>query len=133
MDWYAFSVHVASDGVHMVRDGPWATSFDNEAVSFFANGKLLRTYTIAELVDLRFAMAYSVSHFHWSRDRRLDNVALVYTVRTYDLNSYEFDLTTGEIKSALHPARWLGAILIVGGAVLAIILYRRWRSRLRPT
>src|SRR2546428_329551 len=51
VDWYAHGVEVASDGVHLIRHGPWASSTDQEAISFFANGKLLRTYLIRELVD----------------------------------------------------------------------------------
>jgi hypothetical protein len=45
VDWYAFNVEVASDGEHLIRNGPWARTAEKnqEAVSFFGNGKLLKT------------------------------------------------------------------------------------------
>ena len=61
VDWYA-GVVVASDGVHLIRHGPWPAlpeswykgplgpALDQEALSFFANGQLVRTYRIGELV-----------------------------------------------------------------------------------
>ena len=41
IDWYAHNVEIESDGVHLIRMGPWASSTDTEAFSFFANGELM--------------------------------------------------------------------------------------------
>lgn len=126
VDWYAYDVDVASDGIHLVRHGPWASCVDQEAFSFLANGKLVRTYAVSELIDLKFLLPHSVSHFQWSHGSRLDDAALRYAVSTKDGNSFVFDITDGSIVQETRYARimkWTGfaaiPIVIVGLIVLA--------------
>jgi hypothetical protein len=122
VDWYAHEVQVLSDGVHLVRYGPWASSTDQEAVSFFASGVLLRTYAIRDLVDLPFALHSTVSHFFWEDSARLDERRLKYLLTTGDGNRFLFDLRTGQILSQHRPARVIMetvAVAVVLGALLA--------------
>jgi hypothetical protein len=100
VDWYAFKVDIASDGVHLIRHGPWATFTHEEAISFFANGQLLRTHLIQELVDDDTKLRRSVSHFLWREDGRFDDAAFSYALKTKDGNRFVFDARTGEIVSA---------------------------------
>jgi hypothetical protein len=84
VDWYA-GVTLSSDGVHLVRHGPWAVlpegrhkgpleaALDQEALSFFANGQLVRTYRIGELVKDPDRLPRSVSHFDWQDKGQLDD------------------------------------------------------------
>jgi hypothetical protein len=133
VSWYAYDVEVASDGVHLVRHGPWAFRSDEEAVSFFANGKLVRTYVISELVDLKFLLPHSVSHFQWSEGGHLDDAALRYVVSTKDGNSFVFDVTNGNIVKETRNARlklWAALIAVaVFAAALTAIVVRRKRMR----
>lgn len=105
VDWYAYSVEPLSDGVHLVRHGPWATSSDSEAVAFFANGELIRSYTVGDLVAIPSLMPHSVSHFFWRLEERLDDSATTYTISTLHREQYTFDVTTGEIIDSFSPVR----------------------------
>src|SRR5690606_16866170 len=49
-DWFAYEVLVPNDGESIVRMGPWASNFTDEAFSFIRNGALVRKVAINELV-----------------------------------------------------------------------------------
>jgi hypothetical protein len=130
VDWYAHHIIVASDGVHLIRHGPWPSSTNQEAIAFFANGELLRTYQIKELVDIPFLLPHSVSHFEWLKSDAFDESKLEYSVTTYDGSRILFDARTGEIVSSLRPARMVGFPIAIGGVgVLAWLIIRRWRRK----
>lgn len=99
VDWYAYDVEIFSDGVHVVRHGPWASKVTDEALTFFAQGRPLRTHSVADLVRDTRRLQRSVSHFDWSIDSQLDDDGLRYTLLTVDHRCYVFDATTGEIIS----------------------------------
>jgi hypothetical protein len=99
VDWYASYVEVVSDGVHLVRFGPWAHSPEQEALTFFASGKEIRSYTIGELVAEPDKLPHSVSHFVWEKDIKLDDANLLYRLTTKNGEQYVFDITTGAIVS----------------------------------
>lgn len=99
VSWYAFGTEIFSDGVHVVRHGPWASRFSDEAISFFEKDKLLKTYRVSDLVMDRRRVERTVSHFFWSEESRLEDGALRYTLWTADRRCYVFDVTTGEIVS----------------------------------
>jgi hypothetical protein len=157
--WYANGIVVASDGIHLIRYGPWAVrpkdrksplgaALDQEALSFFANGQLLRTYRIGELVDDPDRLPRSVSHFEWRGEGELDDARSEYTLTTLDGNRFVFDVRTGRIVSeqrfvfdvrtegivsesgVRQATRWrwwvtLGTVVV--GVVVWVAL--RWRSR----
>ena len=144
VDWHANRVELTSDGVHLVRHGPWALgpqgawgpALKQEALSFFANGQLLRSYQIGELVDDPTYLRRSVSHFEWDeyQEERLDHRQMLYTLRTADGNWYVFDLRTGIIVSKtrrLAFAWWLaiGVMIYLGCCVLAIRTRQRFAGR----
>jgi hypothetical protein len=137
VDWYAYGVEVASDGVHLIRHGPWASSTDDEAISFFANGKKLRTYEVRELVDKPRLMEYSVSHFRWQKDRWFDDDRLEYGLATLDGNQFVFDVRTGEIITKWPPkTRIVVALFLVvalsGLVILGCVIVRRWQRARSP-
>ncbi len=99
VDWYAHGVEIFSDGTHLIRHGPWASRVTDEAISFFSKDKLLRKYSVSDLVKDRRKLQRTVSHFSWSLDSRLDDDGLRYTLITVDHRCYVFDAATGEIIS----------------------------------
>ncbi|CAN0331210.1 unnamed protein product, partial [Phaeothamnion confervicola] len=132
VDWYAHGVDVASDGVHIIRGGPWPylpsdrpaptdEALATEAVSFFASGRLVRTYSIGELVDRPDRLPRSVSHFLWIREANFDDERLEYTLATHDGNRFVFDARTGAIisRSRVGLATWWGWWVIGGVGTLA--------------
>lgn len=137
VDWYSYDVDVAWDGIHLVRHGPWASSIQDEAFSFFADGQLIRTYTVSDLVDLKFLLPHSASHFQWSESQSLHNAFLRYYVTTKDGNHFVFDITNGSIvEEARHGRVHLGVALASVAALvfglIAFALHRKRRGRGAP-
>src|SRR5262245_22152645 len=140
VDWYTHGVHLTPDGVHLIRPGPWAwlgddkmPDLDVEAVSFFANGRLLRTYRVRELVDAPGRFERSVSHYRWQQDGRVSGES-EYTITTLDGNRFVFDVRTGEIVSESRMgwvSRW-GWQAALGAAAVVVAAWFIWhRSRRR--
>jgi len=148
VDWYARAL-VPSGGEYLVRlgNGPdyWSGSYDDEALTFFSNGQPLKTYTAKELIDLPWLLphwshgAYSWL-LGWGPSKKDGHAELTLDSNTYSNESVtfdhqnetvelltvlgdrlKFDLRTGEIVSAKHPATLttvvMFAILLVGYAV----------------
>ena len=111
--WYAHNVEPLSDGVHLVRPGPWASSSNSEAVAFFAKGKLIRSYTVRDLVADPDLMPHSVSHFKWRSYEHLNDHEKTYTIETKHGERYKFDVTTGDISSSFSPILWFLAVAII--------------------
>lgn len=108
-DWHREKIEVLDDGVHMIRHGDWPSrkgGFKNkvlgkdelarEAVSFFANGKLLREVSIGEVVDDPTKLPLTVSHFRWLKSSQVLIPIRQFEVITLDGNRVRFDLTTGK-------------------------------------
>jgi hypothetical protein len=142
VDWYAYGVDLTPDGVHLIRPGPWARLLDDrtpdldcEAVSFFANGRLIRTYHIRELVDDPGRFKRSVSHFSWREEGRVSG-EFEYTITTRDGNRFVFDIRTGAVVSEARMGRvtWWGKrlALLVVGVLAAWLIYRRRSRKQRP-
>jgi hypothetical protein len=130
VDWYAHSVMVFSDGVHVVRSGPWARELSDEALTFFANGKMLRSYRVGDLVDLKIFLERTVSHFWWERadDSEFNETNHTFSLATISDEKYTFDYTTGEIISARRPMRAFVVLLAVIVLFLALRRFGRGRS-----
>ncbi len=128
VDWYASSVVVLSDGVHVVRWGPWAERLSDEALTFFANGKELRSYRISDLVDTSFGLERTVSHFFWQRgdSAEFNENNHTFSLITVSDEKYNFDYTTGEMISARRPLRAFMVLVAIAGLFL---LLRRFRAR----
>jgi hypothetical protein len=162
VDWYARRVELASDGIHLIRHGRWpsvppdpplsgipiigrwlsglihrnaplGSALDQEALSFFANGQLLHTYRIGELVDAPDLLRRTVSHFDWEDEGRFDENRLEYMLTTLDGNRFVFDLRTGGIVTQSRRGRpiWWGwwAILGVAGIGAVVWIARRRRAK----
>lgn len=112
VDWYAYHIEVASDGVHLLRHVSSATSPHDEAVAFFADGQLLQAYRVRDLMDVPWLLPPSVLFIHWTDDDlvQFDEAAQTHTIRTVHGERWVFDITTGTVIDAWHPVRWLGAI-----------------------
>jgi hypothetical protein len=127
VDWYAYSVLVASDSVHLVRRGPWAETLSDEAITFFANGKELRSYKVGDLVDTQYLLPQTVSHFMWVDNMKLDDGKLTLSVATLSKEKYVFDYTTGKIISASRPIRAIVVAILAALIFIAFLIVRRRR------
>lgn len=123
--WYAYGVIVASDGSHVIRHGPWASSSGDEAFTFFADGREIRSYRINELVGNPEFLPHSVSHFMWLGNHQLDDSAGTWAIRTLNGEYYTFDISTGEILSSFRLRRWIFGVGVPIIVVALVLLLRR--------
>jgi len=121
--WYAHEVKIASDGVHLVKHGPWASNQDQEAISFYSKGFLVRSYKIKELVSFPFLMPHTVSHFYWRAYENLDDKRLLFTLITLHGDYYAFDIRTGKIVSSFKGSIWFS--IVISLTLLITVLLKR--------
>jgi hypothetical protein len=155
VDWCG-NVLLPSDGVHVVRTGHWARTYEGynqEAITFFAGGKRLKSYQVNDLVTLPYLLPHSSSHFEWRRlitpedgaqsftimERRypyeagvvFDQNAHTMTLETLQGDCYAFDLKTGEIVSARRPVRTIAISLLALSSLLYVWYLIRATARAR--
>jgi hypothetical protein len=116
--WYSFEVFISMDGRLLVQMGPWNSgqevSKTDLAVAFHKDGKLIKSYSTAELIKDPEKIERSASHYRWrapspfSSDLTEAQKAALsphlsyekeFTLNTIDGWTYVFDATTGQIKS----------------------------------
>ena len=126
-DWWASTVHLANDGRHLVREGPWASKPTDEAVSFFEDGRLLKSYQINELVSDISNVRRSVSHFEWENGFVLEDASQTLTISAFDGKTLKFNVATGElitgpISEEPKPSSGLciGSAFLLGLAILSL-------------
>ena len=131
--WCDSRVEPLSDGFHLVRHGG-SLGAEGEAVAFFANGSLVGSYAISELMDLSSRMPRTGSGWIlWASSLRLLDDAKQYEIWTRHGEHYVFDVTTGEIVRQFRlPRVLLGiAIGLVVVAIVSVCLFRRRRNARR--
>jgi hypothetical protein len=146
VDW-AGDVILPSGPTYLIRKGGWARQDDGygvEAIAFLANGRVLKTYRVCDLVDFPWLLPHSASHYQWQKTLSLeegahisrvhfvqagavdrnDGVLLSEQLHTLQLetlqgDSYVFDITTGDIIESHRSMRIVLAFI----AIFAIPLY----------
>lgn len=105
IDWFAYSVDVASDGRHLVRWGPWANTGEYEelAVAFYEDGKEIKRYRIRDLVAEPQKLPESASHLKWRLYSNFDDRRGRLTIITLNNERYTFDIRSGEILTKSQP------------------------------
>jgi hypothetical protein len=151
------NVFPASDGVHLVRlDGEWwrekdftggrarlpddevERQLDAPAVSFFADGKLIRRYTVREVVADPAALPQTPQYVLWSAGGVLNEETGRFVLVTQDSQRVAFDYRTGEIVSRAPAGLGnplMTALLTAAGILVAAVLavwawlvFVRWRK-----
>lgn len=97
VSWYAFTVFPATDGDHLVRIGPWASSTEQLALSFYSKGVEIKRYLIKDLVKDPSRLRNTVSHFFWIAENHYDDKTQQFHLKTMDRKEYKFSILTGEI------------------------------------
>lgn len=100
--WFSPQTFLADDGRSLVRMGPWAAlpASAELAVAFYRDGREVRRYVVADLIDDTSSLVRSVSHYMWQSNLsgypllRSDGKFLVQTVEGRVL---AFDVLTGEL------------------------------------
>ena len=116
--WYSFEVFMSMDGRYLVQMGPWSSGQEvskaDLAVAFHRDGKLMKSYSTAELIKAPEKIERSASHYRWrspspfsreltDKQKEALRPHLSYqnefTLNTIDGWTYVFDAATGNIKS----------------------------------
>jgi hypothetical protein len=135
VDWYAYEVYPASDGVHLVRPGLsrlWSPPGWNDiAVEFYASGKLLRSYKVRELVDVPRLLISDSFVPKWRAEHNFEDTTLRYTLRTIHGEQFVFDARTGEMLEGSRLVAWArsGGLFAALGALVLISLVWDWKHR----
>jgi len=147
-DWYAYGVYPADDGVHLVREDSPArmlSSFvakrlpeetvrkqlDGPALSFVADGKVLKTYTVRELVAKPDELPNSVTHVLWMAGGMVTRDGKRFVLLTQDAQQIVFDLATGDIVSRKAAGLgnvqvWVARGLMAFVALFLAAAFARW-------
>ena len=68
-DFYSFATFLTSDGKYLVAMGPWnwgdKPSKEDIALSFFRDGKLIRQFSTAEIIQDPSKVKVTASHYFW--------------------------------------------------------------------
>ncbi len=146
VDWYDYEAFPCDDGVHLVRihgeNDQWRhyktdkrlpeetveEQLASPAISFYANGELLRTYSVREIVGRPDALPHTMRYILW-------NAGCVFTVdnkqfvlMTQDERQVFFDLATGQITinreaGSKNAQEWVMrlSLAIVGTAIVVVM------------
>lgn len=126
VDWYAFKVHVASDGIHVIRMGNWPSDPISEAFTILRNGEVVRTYKISDIVSDRSKLEATVTSYRWNKGCRLDDARSTFVVNAIDGRTLQIGLWDRHLDSYLDWVVVLGGLLAVGLVFLAI--RRTWAA-----
>ncbi len=145
-DWYDYEAHTANDGVHLVRvhgeNDQWrhypnARKLPDEtideqlaapAISFYANGQLLRTYSVRELVARPDDLPHTMRFILWNAGGVVSKDGTQFVLMTQDSRQLFFDLATGRLldsrDAGLGNAKvWVIRIslALVGTAIVVVM------------
>ncbi len=137
VEWWSQGVEVSSDGLHAIRRGPLPLApnpgekpdLSGEALSFFAEGRFLCDYTIADLVYRPEKLRRVGDSLSWLAESNLDDGGSEYTITTQDGGKFAFDIRTGAMvrsDPARRTPRWAWPAGVgAAGALAGLVVWRR--------
>lgn len=113
------TVLVSDDGRNITAIDDYSASEpkkDLDVLIFYREGKLVKKYTLGEILDDIDNITHSASHFRWEfSEKPLAVVNSKLKFKTYELISYTFDINSGEIlKKEKDPILSGDAIYVYG-------------------
>jgi hypothetical protein len=151
VEWFDYEAFPADDGIHVVRihgenalwrHYPSGTRLADDAVreqlaapavSFYANGEKLRTYTVRELVTKPDDLPQTMKYILWMAGATITRDGKQFVLMTQDARQIFFDLQTGMItenrEAGLGNAKvWvvrlsLGVVLTTLIITMSLYLY----------
>jgi hypothetical protein len=103
-DGNRFQSVVLDDG-HVIVEGPWASTINQTAFSFYDNGRLLKHYTIEDICNNPSFFEQTMSHFTWRDEYEIDKKTKKLKFSSCGKENV-IDITTGEItKSDIKPGK----------------------------
>lgn len=104
VDWYAQMVDVCEDGRHLVRWGQLSFQPKMDTALFvYRNGKLVKSYTVPDLVLKPGSLAISTAGYWWLQEHRIEGDSGPLYLRTKHAEEYRIDLVDGKIAWKALP------------------------------
>jgi hypothetical protein len=100
-DLGSMTVLVSDDGLNLITVDDWSqrqASDELDVLSFYRQGKIIKRYTLKEILNSTDNIQRSASHFSWffkSDDLVINDSK--FRLTTFELTNYTFDTTNGEI------------------------------------
>jgi hypothetical protein len=121
---------IANDGKHLVAFDSDDPGVGRSVLAFYATGKLVRSYTLGDLVAFPFLLpTESGPSRPWCLSYALDDASGRLTVITKLRDRYVFDLATGRIVSSFRPSRLLAGLLVTVLIIVGALALRAVRRR----
>lgn len=113
------TILINNDGSYVVEIDDFSESYwedDPIVLAFSTKGILNNSYRLSDLLNNKYNISISVSHFFWfPEDQELKINDGEFKIKTYELVNYTFDITTGKIKVKFtDPELTLDAIYAYG-------------------
>lgn len=126
-DWWKTKEYIAPRRLPAEKADP---QLHGPAVSFYANGKLLKRYTVDELITDPSRLEHTPEHVIWAAGAALNDETMRFVLMTQDANRITFDATTGELLSR-NPAGFGNPIspwilAVCGGLSLLVLAIWAW-------
>ena len=123
-EYFHSGLYFSDDGVYFAEIN-WFGYAD--AVRFFKNGSLIKSYPANDLLKDRSKGWSTTAGFLWIEEREFDQQKNALTVVTKDERTYVFDITTGAITS--RSGGGVSTPIIIGvitlSAITATVMYLR--------
>lgn len=123
VDWFAEDVLPCSDGVHLIRFGFGASKHQDEAIAFFANGDLLKSYRLDELVHSPEQLPQTVLGYQWRSEGSLVSNEECFQLSTVSGERYKFDVASGRIIESFKAVRWTKSAVKELGVFLMLLVF----------
>lgn len=99
ISFYSFdrSIYISDDGVYLVyKSHRWVgyNAYTESMIEFYKNGKLIKKYTVYDLIDSKDKTPYGMS---WYKDYKIEDNIVILT--TLENNKFVFDISTGDLLS----------------------------------
>ena len=157
VDWYAYDAFPANDAIHVVRihgdsllsrhfiggrrlpDEKVVEQIAAPAVSFYDSGKLIRTYSVREIVGNPDALPHSIEDVLWMAGAVITVDDKQFGLTTQDSRQLFFELETGKI--AINREAGLGnaqvwvirfSLLALGISLLVLLGVFIYQQRMKP-
>ncbi|MDD5436516.1 MAG: hypothetical protein PHX20_03125 [Candidatus Omnitrophica bacterium] len=112
VNWYSPSVHIASDGIHLVRVGrPYTAAINGKpdmaqlAIAFYENGSPAKKYLIKDLITKSSKLTKTKAGFEWQKRIAFDDASATIDVELVTGQTKTFDIKSGKMVSQKADSR----------------------------
>jgi hypothetical protein len=115
------SAYISDDGKYIVVMNDWPPEQPNDSlvlILIYANGNLLKSYSLSDIYNCGYNISSSVSHFNWSwNDIKVDFISNTLSFKTNELVDFKINISNGKILERRLDRRVNDSSIFVYGKV----------------